>query len=91
MSKQNTSAPRLSMRGGAIVMKSISRFLAGARNKPKTTKGSTTKTKTKKMSEKDNMCKCSPKILEAAKRDTLFTRYFFETLNDNVATMRVSF
>lgn len=67
----------LSMRGGVLVMKSVSLFLAGNRS----SKGSSAqppkppKPRRKKMSEQDIAYRCSMKILEAAKRDTLFSRY----------------
>lgn len=67
------------MRSGAIAVRTVNRFLAAAKNTShaanRTGTGTKTKSCPKKMSEKDAY-KCTPKIMEAAKRDTLLSRYF---------------
>ncbi|XP_044257000.1 EF-hand calcium-binding domain-containing protein 1 [Tribolium madens] len=73
----------LSMRGGLLVMKSVSLFLAGNRSSKGSSAqpaGKPAKPRRKKMSEQDIAYRCSMKILEAAKRDTLFTRGEIEAL-----------
>lgn len=77
MSKPSGMSSTLSMRGGALVLRSISLFLASGRS-AKVSNAQTSskpKIKTKSMNEKDNKNKCSLKIVEAAKRDTHFSRY----------------
>lgn len=79
MSKPSGMSSTLSMRGGALVLQSISLFLASGRsakvNTPNQTKS---KVRTKRrMTDKDNKNKCSTKIVEAAKKDTHFSRYEF--------------
>lgn len=69
--------PSLSMRGGLLVMKGVSLFLAGTRS----SKGSSVqqsakplKAHRKKMTEQDIAYRASLKILDAAKRETLFSK-----------------
>lgn len=63
--------PPLSTRGGALVLKSISLFLAGSRNS-KSKDFSHNKRKRKNMSDKE--WKCPMRIFEMAKRDTHFPK-----------------
>lgn len=73
-----SSSGRMSMRSGAIAVRTVNRFLAAAKNASHaahcTLPESQGKSCQKKMSEKDAF-KCSPKLMEAAKRDTLLSRY----------------
>ncbi|CAG9837185.1 unnamed protein product [Diabrotica balteata] len=69
-----SSGKKLSVRGGVFVIKGVTLFLAAAKtpktsNQPSGSSGAKSRGR-KKMSEKD-VCKCSPKIMEAAKKDTL--------------------
>ncbi|CAH0562042.1 unnamed protein product [Brassicogethes aeneus] len=60
MSKEKSNSPRLSMRGGAMVMKGITIFLASARNNQLANAAqanSKQKSRKKKMNEKDNIFK----------------------------------
>lgn len=77
MSKPSGMSSTLSMRGGALVLQSISLFLASGRSAKVNTQTATKpKIRTKKrMNDKDNKNKCSTKIVEAAKKDTHFSRY----------------
>lgn len=75
-----TSGPspaRVSMRSSAIAVRTVNRLLAAAKNVSHAANRAPTETKgkscPKKMSEKDAF-KCSPKIMEAARKDTLLTR-----------------
>lgn len=81
-----SSPARLSMRSGAIAVRTVNRFLAAAKNASHASSRSANETKGKschkKMSEKDAY-KCSPKIMEAAKRDTLLSRYSCKLLFQN--------
>ncbi|KAG5872988.1 hypothetical protein JTB14_025354 [Gonioctena quinquepunctata] len=87
MSKAPAASPspskkKLSMRGGAIVIRGVTLFLAAGKG-PKpcgTNDNRSGKGKgRKKMSDKD-ACKCSPKLMEAAKKDTLLNRKEIEGL-----------
>lgn len=67
------SAPALSRRGGALVLRSITLFLASGRGaKAKKEQAIIHEQLLMRMGEKEN--KYYPKIIEAAKRDTSFTR-----------------
>lgn len=70
-----SSPAKLSMRSSAIAVKSMNRFLAAAKNVSHAGNRTEPKGKSyqKKMSEKDAF-KCSPKIMEAARRETAFSR-----------------
>lgn len=71
-----SSPARLTMRSGAIAVRSVNRFLAAAKNVSHAANRTTeTKRKScqKKMSEKDAF-KCSPKIMDAARRDTMLSK-----------------
>ncbi|XP_074041630.1 calaxin [Leptinotarsa decemlineata] len=78
-----SSSPKkkLSMRGGAIVVRGVTLFLAaGKGSKSSTNNNRSGKGKgRKKMSDKDAF-KCSPKLMEAAKKDTLLNRKEIEGL-----------
>ncbi|KAJ8967436.1 hypothetical protein NQ314_002884 [Rhamnusium bicolor] len=81
MSKQ-MGAPRLTMRGGALVLRGVTLFLAAARSHRAFTSHTNKQNKgkgRKNMSDKD-ACKCSPKLLEIIKRDTSFSRSEIEAL-----------
>lgn len=77
MSKPNGVSSTLSMRKGALVLQSISLFLASGRSAKVSSQTQTKqKIKTKKrMNDKDN--KCSSKLIETAKKDTHFSRYAY--------------
>lgn len=77
MSKPSGMSSTLSMRGGALVLQSITLFLASGRSAKVTTQNQTKpKIRPKRrMNDKDN--KCSSKLVEIAKKDTHFTRYDF--------------
>ncbi|CAG9856457.1 unnamed protein product [Phyllotreta striolata] len=84
MSKQPHQEKKLSMRGGIFLMKGVALFLAAAGKSSKTlqqpAESSAAPGKARrKMNDKDS-CKCSAKILEAAKRDTLLNRKEIESL-----------
>lgn len=71
-------APTMSRRTGALIMRSISLFLAGGRvaNKSAASNVNAKQCKGKsRMVDRDNKNKCSAKIIEAAKRETHFNRY----------------
>ncbi|KAK9889956.1 hypothetical protein WA026_008765 [Henosepilachna vigintioctopunctata] len=71
----------LSMRGGILAMKGVTRFLATARNKSSAeTPTPKIKVRRKKMPDKENAFKCSPKIIETVKKDTSFSRSEIEIL-----------
>ncbi|CAH1173870.1 unnamed protein product [Phaedon cochleariae] len=76
------SPKKLSMRGGAIVIRGVTLFLAAGKSHRASPnpagKGGKGKGR-KKMSDKD-ACKCSPKVMEAARRDTLLDRKEIEAL-----------
>lgn len=72
MSRENNSM--LSKRGGALLLKSITLFFAGTRTAK--LKRAFNEQMYRRMGEKDN--KYIPKIIEAAKRDTNFSRYRLE-------------
>ncbi|XP_057667832.1 calaxin [Diorhabda carinulata] len=74
---------KLSMRGGVFAIKGVSFFLAAAKT-PKTSnqpsRSSDGKGRgRKKMNDKD-ICKCSAKVMEATKRDTLLNRKEIDAL-----------
>ncbi|CAG9769091.1 unnamed protein product [Ceutorhynchus assimilis] len=76
--------PRLSVRQGAMALRGIARFLHRVR--PQHTGGGDSKQskpvkgkKSKRMGEKE-IYKCSPKLIEKLKKDTLFTRNEIEAL-----------
>ncbi|XP_018571723.1 uncharacterized protein LOC108911302, partial [Anoplophora glabripennis] len=79
----NPATPRLSVRGGAVVLRGVTLFLAAAKNHRACTIHANSKQGKGKagkgMTDKD-MCKCSPKLLELARRDNLFTRNEVEAL-----------
>lgn len=72
-----SSPAKVSMRSSAIAVRTVNRFLAAAKNVSHAANRAPTEAKgkscPKKMSEKDAF-KCSPKIMEAARKDTLLTR-----------------
>ncbi|XP_072392590.1 calaxin [Diabrotica undecimpunctata] len=78
-----SSGKKLSVRGGVFVIKGVTLFLAAAKtpktsNQPSGSSGAKSRGR-KKMSDKD-VCKCSPKIMEAAKKDTLLHKKEIEAL-----------
>lgn len=73
MSKATGKTSPTSMRGGALILRSISIFLTSGRN-ARAPSQPVTKTKTRKMTDKDNKNKISIRLLEIAKRDTHFNR-----------------
>ncbi|KAJ8943335.1 hypothetical protein NQ318_000550 [Aromia moschata] len=83
MSKQANNKRRLTMRGGAMVMRGITLFLAAARSN----RGFVVQAgdredgdqDERRMADKDAI-KCSAKVLENVRRDTLFTRDEIESL-----------
>ncbi|XP_045481716.1 EF-hand calcium-binding domain-containing protein 1 [Harmonia axyridis] len=80
MSEENPQGS-ISMRGGILVMKGVSRFLAATRKRSSIeTTPPKTKSRRKKMSDKENAFKCLPKITEAIKKETSFSRPEIEVL-----------
>ncbi|XP_044765560.1 EF-hand calcium-binding domain-containing protein 1 [Coccinella septempunctata] len=69
----------LSMRGGILVMKGVSRFLSATRSRSFIETPPKPKVK-KKMPEKENTFKCSLKTIEIMKKETSFSRSEIETL-----------
>ncbi|CAH1102504.1 unnamed protein product [Psylliodes chrysocephalus] len=90
MSKQSPSSQlpdkekKLSMRGGIYLLKGVTLFLAASGKNPRAAadqpSASSGKTKGRKRMNDKDACKCSPKIMEAARRDTLFSRKEIEAL-----------
>ncbi|XP_030751582.1 EF-hand calcium-binding domain-containing protein 1-like [Sitophilus oryzae] len=79
-------SPRLSMRQGAIALRGIARFIHCIRNRqPISGEAAGTKTgkgkgkRTRRMGEKETY-KCSPKLMEKLRKETLFTRNEIEAL-----------
>ncbi|XP_060524809.1 calaxin [Cylas formicarius] len=80
------AAPRLTMRGGAVVLRGVTRFIRGARSHRQaanqgssSAKSNSVSRRRKKMSEKD-LCKCPANILEGVKRDTSFSKNEIDAL-----------
>lgn len=75
-------SPTLSMRQGAMVLRGITRFInrvriqrrGGANNQ--SSKLRPLKNRERRMGEKDAL-KCSPKLIERMKKETLFTKWVF--------------
>ncbi|KAJ8921578.1 hypothetical protein NQ315_010483 [Exocentrus adspersus] len=83
MSKSATTNPRLSVRGGAVVLRGVTLFLAAAKSHRGCTAAAGSKqgkSKGRGMTTSDKECKFSPKLLELARRDNLFTRNEIEAL-----------
>ncbi|KAF7271161.1 calaxin [Rhynchophorus ferrugineus] len=85
--KKISSEPRLSMRQGAIALRGITRFIHCVRSRSVIASGSGASSKggrgkarrAKRMGEKE-VYKCSPKLMEKLKRDTLLSRNEIEAL-----------
>lgn len=81
--KAKLANPRLSSRGGAFIIRSVSLFLAGGCKASKSShgalnSGSFKKCDKRKMAEENsvkNSNKCSIRLMEILKRDTHFNKY----------------